>query len=82
MKTASEAASPSLTVTSLIEISGGGVNYMPNTPEKLSETWAALLTNPEKLEQLSLAGLKGTKEKFNIHNHASEIVGLYEDLKK
>ncbi|WP_346857219.1 glycosyltransferase family 4 protein [uncultured Draconibacterium sp.] len=64
----------------IVELSGGGVNYMPNTPEKLSETWAALLNDPEKLEQLSIAGLKGTKEKFNIHKHASEIIGLYESL--
>lgn len=66
----------------IVEISGGGVTYLPNTPEKLSETWAELLNDPDKLEQLSLAGLKGTREKFNIHNHAEEIVGLYENLKK
>lgn len=66
----------------IIEISGGGVNYMPNTPEKLCETWAKLLMDAEKLEQLSLAGLKGVKEQFNIHNHAAEIVGLYERLNK
>ncbi len=64
----------------IVEISGGGVNYMPNTPSKLSETWAGLLTNPDKLEELSLAGFEGTKEKFNIHNHAAEIIGLYESL--
>ena len=66
----------------IVQISGGGVNYMPNNPEKLSETWAELLVNPEKLEELSLAGVKGTIEKFNIHNHAAEIIGLYESLKK
>ncbi len=66
----------------IVELSGGGVNYMPNSPDKLSETWGELLNNPKKLEQLSLAGLKGVKEKFNIHNHAEEIVGLYERLKK
>ena len=65
----------------IIEISGGGVTYKPNSPEKLSETWGELLNNPQKLEQLSLAGVKGTKEKFNIHNHAQEIIGLYESLK-
>jgi hypothetical protein len=54
---------------------------MPNTPEKLSETWAELFNDSDKLEQLSLDGLKGTKEKFNIHNHALEIVGLYESLR-
>ena len=66
----------------IVEISGGGVNYMPNSPEILSETWAELLNDPERLEQLSQAGYIGTKEKFNIHNHAAEIIGLYESLKK
>ncbi len=66
----------------IVEISGGGVNYMPNSPEKLSETWGDLLNNPEKLEKLSVEGYNGTKEKFNIHNHAEEIVELYEELKK
>jgi glycosyltransferase involved in cell wall biosynthesis len=65
----------------ITEISGGGVTYMPNSPEKLSETWAGLLTNPEKLKELSRAGYEGTKEKFNIHNHANEIIELYEKLK-
>ncbi|MDO8951877.1 MAG: glycosyltransferase family 4 protein [Draconibacterium sp.] len=66
----------------IVELSGGGVTYMPNTPEKLSETWAELLSNPEKLEKLSHDGYEGTKKKFNIHNHAAEIIGLYEKLKK
>ena len=64
----------------IIEISGGGVNYMPNTPEKLSETWADLLNDPDKLEELSKKGYEGTNKKFNIHNHAKEIITLYECL--
>ncbi len=66
----------------IVELSGGGVTYMLNSPEKLSETWAELLSNPEKLEKLSHDGLEGTKKKFNIHNHAAEIIGLYEKLRK
>ncbi len=62
--------------------SGGGVTYSPNTPEKLSETWADLLSNPEKLEKLSRDGYEGTKKYFNIHNHAAEIIGLYERLRQ
>jgi len=65
----------------IVELSGGGVTYMPNSPEKLSETWAELLSNPEKLEKLSIDGYEGTKKKFNIHNHAAEIIGLYESLR-
>ena len=66
----------------IIKISGGGVTYMPNTPQKLSETWADLLSNPEKLEELSKKGYEGTTKKFNIHNHAKEIITLYESLRK
>ena len=65
----------------IIELSGGGVTYMPNSPEKLCETWIDLLNNPEKLEKLSINGHEGTKKKFNIHNHAAEIIGLYERLR-
>ena len=65
----------------IVELSGGGVTYMPNSPEKLSDTWAELLKNPEKLEKLSRDGYDGTKKKFNIHNHAAEIIGLYESLR-
>ncbi len=66
----------------IVEISGGGVIYGPNTPEKLSETWADLLNDPEKLEQLSLAGFEGTNKNFNIHNHTAEIISVYERLMK
>ena len=42
----------------------------------------SVLKDPEKLEKLSQTGYEGTKTKFNIHNHAAEIVELYETLKK
>ena len=66
----------------IVQASGGGSIYSPNRPEDLSIAWAELLKNPEKLEQLSRNGYEGTKEKFNIHNHATEIITLYESLKK
>ncbi len=65
----------------IIEISGGGVTYEPNTPEKLSEKWAELLEDQDQLEKLSISGYEGTREKFNIHSHASEIIALYESLR-
>lgn len=66
----------------IVDISGGGVTYSPNTPEKLKEIWTDLLNDSPKMEQLSFSAQKGTKEKFNIHNHAAEIIGLYERLKE
>ncbi|WP_372651032.1 glycosyltransferase family 4 protein, partial [Draconibacterium sp.] len=64
----------------IVDVSGGGITYSPNTPEKLCESWAELLNDPDKLEKLSLAGYEGIGKKFNIHNHAAEIVELYETL--
>jgi glycosyltransferase involved in cell wall biosynthesis len=66
----------------IVGLSGGGVTYMPNSPEKLSETWAELLSDPEKMDKISRDGYEGTKKKFNIHNHAAEIIGLYNKLRK
>ncbi len=56
------------------------MTYSPNTPKKLSETWADLLSNPEKIQKLSRDGYEGTKKYFNIHNQAAEMIGLYESL--
>lgn len=66
----------------IIELSGGGVTYMPNSPEKLAESWMNLLENTDKLKKLSNDGYDGTKKNFNINNHAAEIIALYESLKK
>jgi glycosyltransferase involved in cell wall biosynthesis len=64
----------------IIELSGGGETYMPNTPENLSRKLAELLSDTTKLEQLSRAGYTGTKEKFDIHIHALEMISLYKSL--
>jgi glycosyltransferase involved in cell wall biosynthesis len=64
----------------IIKLSGGGVTYMPNSPEKLAETWAGLLSNPDKLEQLSRSGYEGTRANFDIHAKAKETIDLYENL--
>ena len=64
----------------IIELSGGGITYEPNSPEQLSEAWAELLSDPDRLEQLSVARFEGTVDKFNINNHAGEIVNLYQGV--
>lgn len=64
----------------IIELSGGGLTYEPNSPVKLSEAWATLLDDPEKLEQLGMMGHKGITGNFDIKSHAREIIHLYESL--
>ncbi len=61
----------------IIELSRGGVSYSPNTPEKISETWAKLLSNPDKIQELSKNAREGTEREFNIHKQVKEIISLY-----
>jgi glycosyltransferase involved in cell wall biosynthesis len=66
----------------IIEKSGGGINYTPNTPETLSEALSSLLGNQEKLNRLSEQARKGVEQKFNVHQEAKEVVDRYSKLIK
>lgn len=65
----------------IVEKSGGGIIYEPNTPEKLAEALSGLLGNRDKLNQLSQAGRLGVEQKFNIHQQAKDLVSIYNTLK-
>jgi glycosyltransferase involved in cell wall biosynthesis len=64
----------------IVKLSGGGITYQPNSPEILNESLAGLLSDPEKLEQLSRTGYEGAKANFDIHAKAIEIIELYKKL--
>jgi len=64
----------------IIEATGGGVIYQPNSPKALSEKWAEVFSNPEKLQQMSLDGRKSIEEKFNMMELTKKIVRVYERL--
>ena len=66
----------------VIEISGGGAIYSPNEPEQLAEALASLIFNDQKLRELSVAGLSGVKQHFDIHAQAKKMVGVYESVLK
>lgn len=66
----------------IVEKSGGGITYSPNTPEKLAEALAELLASPGQLAELSKAGRKGVEQKFNVHTQAADIVNLYQSIKE
>jgi glycosyltransferase involved in cell wall biosynthesis len=64
----------------IVEISGGGVVYQPNTPQTLMEAWSQVLSDSGRLESLSHQARKGVEQFFNIHDHAREMVGVYQEL--
>ena len=61
----------------IIEKSGGGMIYQPNTPEKLNMALSALLGDRKKLNRLSEVGRQGVEQKFNVHQQAKDIVNIY-----
>jgi len=66
----------------VIRISGGGITYSPNGPQPLADALASLILNDEKLMELSVAGLAGVKQHFDIHAQARKMVAVYESVLK
>ena len=64
----------------IIEKSGGGITYTPNTPEELAKTLSLILADQEKINKLSAAGRKGVESKFNVHQEAKDVVERYTQL--
>lgn len=64
----------------IINLSGGGIVYEPNTPETLCDALAGLLSDHKKLNTLSLNARKGVEANFNINDHAKEMIGVYKIL--
>ena len=61
----------------IINTSGGGILYEPNTPDTLANSLESMLSDPESLKRISLEGRKGVEKYFNISSHAEEMVGIY-----
>lgn len=64
----------------IVEKSGGGRIYTPNDPATLADTWATLLSNTEELQGLGIQARRGVEQYFNIHDHAKEMIGVYQKM--
>lgn len=64
----------------IVQKSGGGAIYEPNTPDALCIALKETLTNPEKLSEMSEQGRKGVEQKFNVHQEAKDVVKRYTSL--
>jgi glycosyltransferase involved in cell wall biosynthesis len=66
----------------IINLSGGGIIYAPNTTEALCNALAGLLSDSEKLNSLSVQARKGVEINFNINDHVKEMIEVYTTLSK
>ena len=61
----------------LIEITGGGVLYQPNTPRALADAITPLLLNPQRTFEIGRHARDTIVNNFNINQTAENIVELY-----
>jgi glycosyltransferase involved in cell wall biosynthesis len=66
----------------IMQISGGGTIYSPNTPHELAKALASLILNDEKLQELSTAAIQGVNQHFDIHAQARKMMEVYENTLK
>jgi glycosyltransferase involved in cell wall biosynthesis len=64
----------------IIEASGGGVIYQPNTSEVLAQKLAEVLSNPEQIKLMSINGRKSVEEKFNTKILIKKMIEVYKSL--
>jgi glycosyltransferase involved in cell wall biosynthesis len=62
----------------IVQLSGGGVLYEPNSPEALSGSLARYLSDPDGMERLSRRGREGVERHFHIDVQAERMVKVYE----
>ena len=65
----------------IVNLSGGGIIYDPNTPESLCTALTQLLSDNVQLDQLSHKAREGVEKNFNIHDHAKEMIEVYRNFK-
>lgn len=59
---------------------GGGVTYSPNTPERLAEILADLLSSPERLDALGRQGRQAVRDHLCVQVSAAKIRGIYDEI--
>ena len=64
----------------LIEATGGGVVYSPNTVEALAGALRAFLVDGEYARQVGMRGRDGVLEKFDVDSNAGKMVKAFESL--
>jgi glycosyltransferase involved in cell wall biosynthesis len=65
----------------IIQATGGGVVYEPNTPGALAAKWEELLSNPTMLNKMSRQGRQAISEKFDINTLTDKMVAVYNSLR-
>jgi glycosyltransferase involved in cell wall biosynthesis len=66
----------------VLEITGGGILYEPNSTDALVDAMQSLLLNPKYARQLGKKGRDQVFQKFNVEQTATELVRIYKKITK
>ncbi len=61
----------------IVESTGGGVIYQPNTPDALAQKLVEVLSSSEQIKQMSIDGRKAVEEKFNTAILIQKMIDVY-----
>lgn len=64
----------------IIQTTGGGVTYTPNSASALADKLTDVLLNPVMLESMSLKGRKGVEENFDLDKLSKKMLEIYTAL--
>lgn len=66
----------------IINATGGGVIYEPNTPQALAAKWQEVLSQPEKITEMSQNGHASIAAKFNLAKLTQKVIDVYANISK
>ena len=64
----------------VVEETGGGIIYSPNTPEALATCLASLLPDAGKLKEFGARGRKSVEEKFEFVSLTAKMLDVYKHI--
>lgn len=64
----------------VIEKTGGGVLYEPNTKDEMVNAWTKLLSAPDQIEKLSKEGHQSVMQNFKIDDVSAQILEIYKKV--
>jgi glycosyltransferase involved in cell wall biosynthesis len=64
----------------IIETTGGGAFYSPNTVDALVAKWTEVLSNPDKVKEMSKKGSESVLEKYTTEVLTNQVLAIYKTV--
>jgi glycosyltransferase involved in cell wall biosynthesis len=64
----------------IIETTGGGAFYSPNSVDALVAKWIEVLSNPEKIKEMSIKGRESLIANYTTEVLTNRVLRVYEEV--